>query len=600
MLAYTLVFLLALGVRVFYLHEIHDSILFETLVGDGRSFDAWARHLVAGEKETQSFYQAPFYPYFLASIYWLNGAHDTHVARTVQVVFGALSCVMVAGAATSFFSKRIGLIAGLLLSFYPLSFFFDGLIQKTSMAQFFGALLLVLIATRASSKPLDLIQAFALGVTLGMLSLLRENSLALAPVLLAWLWFRAPRPTRVVRCALLLIGLALALSPAAWRNYESNGVALPTSYNFGTNFFIGNHKGAPGYYTPLKLGRGDAAFERTDAHDVAERETGRALTPAEVSSFFTARTIADIREDVAGWLGLLAYKWALVWNAEEISDTDTWRAYADISIVLALLGAVFHFGVLCPVAAIGIVATAGNRRRLWVLYVMLAVMAASVALFFVFGRYRLPLVLVLIPFAAAGIAKLPDIKSWSAPRRIAAVVSCLVTAVFVNWPIHPIDTDPRAVTYNSIGLVEREEGRIDSSVALFTRALEIDPNLWWAHVNLANTLRGQGKFRQSLPHYKAALEVKPDPSLGGEFALALLGLNQIERALPVLIQAAEHAPENVSFQNGLGVAHARRGELAKAARGFRRVLELDPQNAEAKQNLERVLSQRTPRPVAPE
>ena len=172
------------------------------------------------------------------------------------------------------------------------------------------------------------------------------------------------------------------------------------------------------------------------------------------------------------------------------------------------------------------------------------------------------------------------------------VVAAIVTALLVNWPINPIDTDPRAVTYNSIGLIERGEGRIESSVALFTRALEIDPSLWWARVNLANTLRGQGNLKQSLPHFKLALAARPDPNVGGEFALALVGLNQIERALPALEQAAQASPDNVAFQNGLGVANARRGNFAIAEARFRRALELEPQNVEARQNLRRLLVRR--------
>lgn len=584
-----LLFFFALGVRVFYLYEIHDSILFETLVGDGRSFDAWAQRLVAGERETQGFYQAPFYPYFLASIYQLYGAHDTLIVRVVQVVFGAFSCVLIAGATASLFSKRAGAIAGFMLAIYPLSFYFDGLIQKTSMAQFFGALLLYLLVRSATTVRVDLLRALAIGLTLGALSLLRENSLALAPICLAWLWLQGATPERTKRCLLMMLGLALAISPAAWRNYESNGVALPTSYNFGTNLYIGNHKGAPGYYTPLKLGRGDAAFERHDAHQVAERESGRALTPAEVSRFFTAAAVADIKEDFSGWLRLLAYKWALVFNAEEISDTDTWRAYADTSIALAVGGAVFHFGVLCPLAAFGLIATWKDRRQLWVLYLMLLAMAASVSLFFVFGRYRLPLVLILVPFAAAGAASLQGWKRWPRSRLIAGVAAAAATALVVNWPINPIDTDPRAVTYNSIGLIERGEGRVDRSVALFNRALEIEPDLWWARVNLANTLRGQGKFKQSLPHYKRALAARQDPNVGGEFALALVGLDQVDRALPVLEQAARVSPDNVAFLMGLGIAHTRRGELEIAEAQFRRVLTLDPQNEEARKNLRRLL-----------
>lgn len=584
------VFALALCVRLLYLHQVGDSILFETLVGDGRSFDAWAQRLLSADDRPETFYQAPLYPYFLAGIYRIFG-HDIHAVRVVQVVLGSISCALLAGAVRAFFSRRVGLIAGVLLAFYPLAIYFDGIIQKTSLAQFFGALFLLLLGQTADSKTRGIGQALALGLILGGLSLLRENALAFAPLCLLWLGQQAPKGQIAARCALFILGLGLALSPAAWRNYESNGVALPTASNFGTNLYIGNHKGAPGYYVPLRAGRGDAIFERDDAHEMAERLSGRELSPAEVSSFFAARAFADIADDFGAWFQLLAWKWALVWNVEEISDTDTWRAYADHSSLLFALGLVFHFGVLCPLAVFGVVATWGGRRRLWILHALSLTVALSVTLFFVFGRYRFPLVLTLIPFVAAGLGSVREINNW--PRsRLAAALGCgLVTAIFVNWPFEATTTDPRAVTYNSIGLIERDEGRIESAIALFTRAIEIEPELWWARGNLANTLRGQGKLEQSLPHYRRALLGTPDPALGGEMGLALLDLGRSDQAYPLLQNATQYMPQNSWFQNGLGIAHIHRGEFAEADYRLRLAIQLDPDNVDARRNLETLLRQ---------
>ncbi|MBW2295212.1 MAG: glycosyltransferase family 39 protein [Deltaproteobacteria bacterium] len=584
-------FALALFVRLLYLHQIGDSILFETLVGDGRGFDDWAQKILSADERQGTFYQPPLYPYFLAAIYRFFG-HDTHAVRVVQFVLGSASCVLLAGAVRAFFSRRAGLIAGVLLAIYPLSIYFDGIIQKTSLAQFFGALLLLLLGQVVDSRGRGIAQALAVGAALGGLSLLRENALAFAPICLLWLGQQAPQGQRVGRCVLFVVGLCLALSPAAWRNYEAGGVALPTTSQFGTNLYIGNHTGAPGYYVPLRAGRGDAIFERDDAQQVAEQAMGRELTPAEVSSFFTARTLSDIGEDFSGWLRLLAWKWALVWNVEELSDTDTWRAYADHSTLLYALGLVFHFGVLCPLAAFGVVASWGKRRRLWVLYALGLTVAFSVTLFFVFGRYRFPLVLVLVAFAAAGIANLREIRNWPRPRLAAAIGCGLATALFVNWPLAATTTDPRAVTYNSIGLIERDKGRIDSAIALFTRAIEIEPELWWARGNLANTLRGLGKLEESLPHYRRALLGTQDPSLGGEMALALLDLGRSQQAYPLLQHATQYAPPNATFQNGLGIAHIHRGELAEADYCFRLAIQLDPTNLDARRNLKTLELQR--------
>jgi tetratricopeptide (TPR) repeat protein len=589
------VFAFALLVRGLYVSQVDGSVLFETIIGDGRSFDAWAQQLLSPGEKREAFYQAPLYPYFLALIYRLFG-HDLLAVRMVQIVLGSLSCVLTAGAANAFFSRRAGMLAGLLLAVYPMSFYFDGLIQKTSLAQFFAALLFFLLARLTTADHWGLRSALALGAVLGAWSLLRENALALAPVCLLWLGQQAPRRQRVRFIALFLLGLGLALSPAAWRNYDATGLAFPTTYNFGTNFYIGNHAEAPGHYVPLRPGRGDAAFERQDAQDLAEKAVGRKLSGAEVSGYWTKRTLSDIRADFPGWLKRLAWKWILVWNVEEISDTDAWRAYADYSPLLSGLGALFHFGVLCPMATFGLVATWHRRRELWILYALLLTVAASVTLFFVFGRYRIPVAPVLVSLAGAGLADFRKVSRDSRPHLMACAGCAIAVALAVNWPLGHIKTDSRAVTYNSIGLILRDDGQVDRAAALFSRAIELEPDLWWAHANLAKTLRIRGDLEASLPHFRKALQGNRDPMLGGELGLALLNLGRIQAALPLLASAVEHSPQNPDLRNNLGAAHLFRGELTEARRHFRLALQLDPNNLEAKLNLETIQRMTAPTP----
>jgi hypothetical protein len=79
------------------------------------------------------------------------------------------------------------------------------------------------------------------------------------------------------------------------------------------------------------------------------------------------------------------------------------------------------------------------RSRLWIFYAMTMAYAASVVIFYVFARYRYPLVPLLMLFAAAGVIWVSDTVSkqprsltpWS-PWMLAPVAAA---AVFANWPI---------------------------------------------------------------------------------------------------------------------------------------------------------------------
>ena len=177
---YGLVFALALAVRLAYLWSWHRTALFSTPVGDGRAYLAWAHALVAGDwLGREVFYQAPLYPYFLGALHTLFG-DGPWVARLSQAVIGSLSCVLLGLAGARFFSRRVGLVAGVGLALYAPAIYFDGLIQKATLDAFLFSLLLLAFAQQVDRDQLEL--SFASGAVLGLLALVRENALVLAPL----------------------------------------------------------------------------------------------------------------------------------------------------------------------------------------------------------------------------------------------------------------------------------------------------------------------------------------------------------------------------------------------------------------------------------
>ena len=204
------------------------------------------------------------------------------------------------------------------------------------------------------------------------------------------------------------VGLGLVLLPVVARNYVVTGGFYLTTSQFGPNFYIGNNPAADGTYMALRPGRGAPEFERQDATELAERALRRSLTPAEVSSYWTEQALTYITSQPGDWLALVGRKVALLWNSSEMLDTESQETYEEVSPVLRLLAPVGHFGVVVPLALLGLLASWTERRRLWPLFALLAAYAASVVLFYVFARYRFPLVPFLLLLAANG-------SSWPRP-----------------------------------------------------------------------------------------------------------------------------------------------------------------------------------------
>jgi tetratricopeptide (TPR) repeat protein len=583
----------AFAVRLLHVWQMRTTPYFAVLMGDARGYDQWATRLAGGDWiGTDVFYQAPLYPYFLGLIYAVAG-RDLLAVRVVQALIGAGSAVLVAWAAARLFSRRAGLVAGALLALWAPAIFFDGLIQKSVLDVAFvsaaAAVIAALVTGADGRRGLWLV----LGLVVGGLSLTRENALVLVAVLAAWAWWGIPGRVRGRGAALgaFLLGVALVLGPVVARNYAVSGGVYLTTSQFGPNFYIGNNPQADGSYAPLRFGRGSPEYERVDATELAERAAGRPLTPAEVSSYWTGRALAFIRNDPAAWLRLEARKAALLVNAAEMIDTESQESYAEWSWPLRVLGPVAHFGVLVPLAVIGVWLTWAERRRLWALYAIAAAFAVTTVAFYVFARYRFPLVPVLVIFAAAGVTRAAAAwASWPVARRAGVAGVALATALLCGIPVTS-SARARAITETNLGTALHDQGRLDDAVAHYGRALAIVPDHVPAMNNLGVTLRAQGRVDEAIRVYEAGLRLRDDyPDLHYNLANALLAQNRAVEAAAHFRRASAGVPDSAGVQNNLGTALAEQGQLPDAAAAFERAIALEPGSARAHRNLGNVLA----------
>jgi tetratricopeptide (TPR) repeat protein len=601
------VFSAALVVRLVHIWQIRRSPFFDVLLGDARAYDDWARRIAGGDWVGRDvFYQAPLYPYFLGVIYRVAG-RDLLVVRVCQAIVGSASCALLALAASRIFSRPVGVIAGLALALYAPAIFFDGLLQKSVLDVFFVCLMLWLMskvvpspnverAEIATNRHITLrsdpprratsFQFLGLGLAVGGLSLTRENAMVFLVVIVVWTLARAGTLRSRMRLAgAFAVGVALVLVPVATRNAVVGGGFYVTTSQFGPNLYIGNHTGADGTYAPLRFGRGSPEYERQDATDLAQRAAGRPLTPAEVSSYWTRLALDFMTSQPGAWLRLVGRKVALVWNATEMLDTESQDAYEEWSTPLKLASWVGHFGVLVPLAFLGACATWPDRRRLWVFHAMIAGYAASVVLFYVFARYRYPLVPLLILLASAGIAS----KPWRAPWWIAATA---VVAVGANWPLLSKDL-MRAITETNLATALQEDGRADEAIVHYRRAIAFRSDYAPAFNNLGSALRATGQTAAAISTYERALALEPGyAEVDYNLANALTDAGKLDRAIDHFHRALQANPEAADIHNNLGIALASEGRTDEAIQEFRIVLGVDPNSPQAHMNLGRLLLDR--------
>jgi tetratricopeptide (TPR) repeat protein len=563
------IFCLALAVRGAVWDQLRTDVQFNALVGDPAKYDAWARDITAGDwlsRREGVFYQAPLYPYFLAAHYAMFGDGSVNAVRVTQLLIGSGAAVMLAMAAWRLAGPIAGVIAGTLLALQPSAVFFDVQIEKASLDGALMSLILLLVA-RLIDRPRWLDCALA-GATLGVMSLSRENAMALLAVILPLAW-RAGRtvtrqPVRIEHWLFPLISLtafALVLLPVTVRNRVIGGEWHLTTSQFGPNFYIGNGRPADGVYRPLRPGRGDARFERTDATELAENATGRTLSPRQVSRYWTARTLTEIADDPGRWLGRMVRKWILLFHRVEIADNNDLDSAAVASSLLGILYATLHFGVITALAA-GAAASAllrrAHGRTLWSLLAIVLVMSASAALFYVFARYRFTLLHPLALIAAIGVVPTRRDAAGEANRGFdwLPIAAGVVTAGSVLWICTSSILLPLRVRgadlYNRALAYERRGDTVPAE-AMYRRAIGINPLLVEARNNLGLLLAQSGRFDEAIEQYNTVLL---------------------------------HHPRDAFALNNLGMAYGGKGDLARAIECFERALRLDPHLSQARINLE--------------
>ena len=579
----------ALGVRLAYLYQAVDTPLFDVLLIDSEFYDRRARAIVAGDwLGDQPFFMNPFYSYFLAVIYALFGA-DYGWVGLVQAALGTGSCYLIYALGRKLWSARIGLLAAGMAAIYQPYIFYDGALLTAAPITFLNlAALYCLAHAQGAARWL-----LAAGLLLGLSATARPMVLLFVAAVAGW--FVAQGGRRGWRqWGLVVVGCGLVVGAVAWRNYLVGGEWLLTTSSAGMNFYVGNHSEANGIYAQVDfLPSAEPDLERTAFIREAEARTGRELTPAQASRYWLVAGLRFAVENPLAYLALQGRKLYMFWNGVEAQNNLS--MYLARDFVPLLRWCVLGWGLVAPLAVAGW----ATSRRSSLLDLYLASYLAACLLFFTSSEYRLPVVPVILLYAACWIA---NAAAWVAGgvvhRRLLG--SCLLVAL-VALPINYRDAGAERLTrkrvdYYNFGTLYQRRGDWAAAENMFHRALDIDPSFAPARNGLATVaserglaLFAQGKYREAIGAFTKVLETYPPGPL-----------SEAERGSKAVLGSAEPAEAPFRFgsearrggdsklprlYNNLGLCYYRLGELAVAVRHFEQALALDPQYARAHFNL---------------
>ena len=134
------------------------------------------------------------------------------------------------------------------------------------------------------------------------------------------------------------------------------------------------------------------------------------------------------------------------------------------------------------------------------------------------------------------------------------------------------------------------QGRLEESAAAHEKALEIDPQLVQAHVNLIKLYGQLGQFEKAEEHYRAAIRIDPGSAESYyNYGVLLLSAEKYQPAENAFRRTIEINPFYANAHNNLGYLLERRDSVAEAEAEYRRAIENKPSDRQVHFNLGRIL-----------
>jgi Flp pilus assembly protein TadD len=625
--------LAAFALRAAHLCTVRDSPLVRYLFLDPLHYDSWGRRIAGGEWLGDSvFFQDPAYAYLLGMVYRAFGPSPMIVA-SIQSAVGSLLGPVLFLSARRWLGAPAAWAGAAIASIYPASIYYDGLIEKTSMATFLIAATFWALSGAVASGRLGL--WFTAGLLFAVGCLARGNLVLVLPVLAAWALLD---PSALPRTRLggrrawaaagsLVLGAGLVLGATALRNRVAGGFWVLTTSNAGQNFYIGNNPlNTTGEYAPLPFVDPNPKHEEEDFAREAERRSGRRISPPELSRFWFREALGWIRANPGAWLRLSGSKLRNFTGAYEIPDSLDYYLYREHAPVLRL--PLPGFGWIAPLGLLGIALCL--RKGGWTRAVLLFVVvySASVLLFFVFSRFRMPIMPALFLFAGHALVELARglreaLRSRRLPGHFAVRVGLLLTlAAAVNLPVRaprgtrslrlaesaglPVRPETTATGHYNLGLAlaieakqHDEQGQQGGAVAEsllreaeaeLRESLRQDASHAQVHVELGKVLARLGRNREAIEAYRVALRLEPR-LWQSQLSLGILYGREgdLDAAANAFRQAAALAPQSAFAQIELGETLLELGRADEAVQAFRTALRLQPGSERARAGLEEAL-----------
>ncbi len=417
-------------------------------IWDERDYDTLAVNLVrhgefAFTPGTPATLRPPLYPAVVAGVYAVFGVQNYAAVRLLQAALSLINVLLLYRLGAEAHSRRAGLWAAGLFAFYPSLLGFNNLLLTETL---FTLLLCAFVyltvrALRTGSLP----GLAAAGLALGLAALTRSVVWLFPPVLAVFLLvaWRGTLGRRALAALGVVAAFALTVAPWAVRNtrLEKTFVAIDTMGD--RNFMMGNYE-----YTPLYRSWDAMSMqgEKSWDHLVTRRfPPQERATQGLMDKCALRMGLEFVRENPGLTLKRDVIKFFQFWGLERELVAAMGRGYfGSLPKPAFVLFAALIFGGFAAALVAGVFGAVLCPPADWRAHVLLLLVIGFVCamhtLVFAHSRYHLPLMPLVLSYAAAALSRARGVWArrgrWQ--FRLAAGLSAAFVAGWV-WEVVVVD-----------------------------------------------------------------------------------------------------------------------------------------------------------------
>ncbi|MFH1349978.1 MAG: glycosyltransferase family 39 protein [Pseudomonadota bacterium] len=518
--------LLALVLRILALLSLKESIYFDFLLWDERLYHDQALNILNGAHGSRS-----LYAFLMALIYKLFSP-DIFYIRILNSVLGVLTCYLIYLIGKGVGNRSTGLFACAIAALYEPFIFYSIVPLKTSLSLFLFASTVILFIDCLENTSFT--RALLLGMAAGLLFNVRPNFIVIISFLPLFLLYngikmKASFKKGVIAFMLYATGLSVAVVPFGITKGEESGKSkqATSQSQWGLNLYIGNNIHNPDpYYLPAPFAVSSPREQAIQFTIEASRRLDRKLSTAESSFYWTGEVVRMAVEDPGAFIRKICLKTLVLFNRFEAGDHYHIEFMSDFISFFRL--PFLSFWLILPFGMAGMAVTLFGSRKLQSLFLILFLYGATLILFFTTTRYRLPLLVLLIPFSVLGMAGLLNSINKRRFKNIRVYTGVAVAFLIIEFlPVQ--GTGDMTAYYNTHAIILYSRGLGDEAVKYWERSSGMN-GIYSAFANLA--LAGNSIQRRDIQKAFNYLEMIPDDSFAAAQKYDMIGDIRIYQGQP--------------------------------------------------------------------